>query len=97
MERHYHTDLDLTKLPAAVAEAVRKYIERWHANEVAKNEAHVEIAKVLNAVQTTKKLYEIWPELAEVVPKVEEAAEGKWMLPDMSRLNSVLGIGEKKK
>lgn len=83
-------------LPPALRAEIEVFKDRIDAFDKAEETARAEIDKVLNSVQTTTRLYEIWPELVEVVPVVEGAAQGKWMLPDMSKLNKLLGLGEKK-
>jgi len=59
------------------------------------NEAKSAIWAVLNSVQTTKQLLIVWPECAPFVPSPPIKAG----LPtvDMSKINSLLGLGKKSK
>lgn len=58
-----------------------------------RSQSKADIYMVLNSVTTTKRLYEIWPELAPVVPQVEHATSTCTALaPVMSDLNRRLNL-----
>ncbi len=58
-----------------------------------RSQAEADIYMVLNSVTTTKRLYEIWPELAPVVPQVEHATSTCTALaPVISDLNRRLNL-----
>lgn len=87
--------------PKDLPEEVRMKLSEFASAKVAhaqEEEAlRVKLEGLLNGVQTTKRLYEAWPELEEIVPRPSEAvaSHGKALTVSVSELNKLIPLPSK--
>lgn len=55
-----------------------------------------EVEAVVNSVSTEKRLYEIWPELAEIVPPSDGEKRGTALTVNIDKLNEKIPLPQKK-
>lgn len=79
-------------IPDVLFERAKDYLKRRDALDDERIEFRAQVDGVLTACTTSKRLYEIWPELAEVYTIDEKAAAGTALLPCVGTLNKTLGL-----
>lgn len=85
--------IQLDQLSAPVAKQIKTYFKAKAALDAEKEHFEAEVSGVLYAATTTKKLYQIWPELAEIYTVSESApCANTALVPTVAHLNKTLGL-----
>lgn len=88
-KQYEDADAALEVLRAPLEELAQLIVEREVMEE--------EVESVVNSVSTEKRLYEVWPELVEIVPPSENPARGTAMAVDVDKLNAKIPLPQEKK
>ena len=96
----YHNFLDKDDMieaefpiPAATHKLLQTFVEKRDAMRDERGELGRKLGALLNSVTTVKKLYEVWPELAEIVKQPEEqTANGTALTVSVADLNKTIGL-----
>lgn len=99
MRFHSRTSLDegvYEGLPAAF-EAIRPSLEELVALYDERRTMEAEVRAVVSSVTTEKRLYEVWPELVEIVPPTESSARGTALAVNIDELNKKIPLPQEKR
>lgn len=88
---------DLDKMPGSVRPKLKDVIDRTYAMEIERTKLRQKLNAFLASVTTYKKLYELWPELNEIVPQPEDGSLNNYaMTVNVSELNAAIPLPSEK-